>query len=142
MKKALLIFFCVFLLSILFLFLANLLNKKTVLPAPVPSPIPTQLPIPTTEQLIYDRAGEMATEEENFQRKNHPDVFLSNKTPYSTANFSIVNPGFKSLPNGHYYFTITLMGTNKELSKTEFINWLLSLGLTNNQIQNLDITYQ
>lgn len=73
-----------------------------------------------------------------IQRETHPDVFLSNNTPYQTKDFSI-NSSFQSAPQGHYAFSVTLLN---QYAKPLFLNWLHSLGLTDAEIQTLDITYQ
>lgn len=93
---------------------------------------PTQTTLPDT---YPSGAREI---EENFQRLNHPDVFLSNKTPYKTNTFS-VSSRFVSVPIGHYAFTVT--AANVEQAKKEVQSWLKSLELTDTQIQTLDIEY-
>ncbi len=81
-----------------------------------------------------------AEKEDNFQRENHPDVFLSNQTPYKGSNFTITSE-FKSTPSGHFVFKVNLAGSDKSLAKNEFYNWLTSLQLTGQQITLLDIEY-
>ena len=80
-----------------------------------------------------------AKQEEDFLKTNYPDVFLSNKTPFQTSDFSI-SSDFKTTPTGHFYFIINLKG-DKEKAKINFINWLKSLGLIDVQINNLEISY-
>ena len=81
-----------------------------------------------------------AEKEDNFQRENHPDVFLSNQTPYKGSSFTITSE-FKSTPSGHFAFKVSLTGSDKSLAKNEFYNWLTSLQLTGQQITLLDIEY-
>ncbi len=78
---------------------------------------------------------------ENFQKQNSPDVFLANKTPFSTADFFIMND-FISEPLEHFKFTVTLSGPDKEISKQKTIEWIKSIGLTDKQIINLDIDWK
>lgn len=85
-----------------------------------------------------DNAAQALT---NGSRALEPDLFLYNRTPYATTDFSITGAAAKTPPY-HFYFTISLIGTNKDQSKQEFIAWLISLGLTNDQIKTLDIRYQ
>lgn len=73
-----------------------------------------------------------------FQRENHPDVFLSNNVPYQTAAFSVESE-FASSPVGHFRFTVTQKST---AGKNDFLSWLQSLELTEDQITNLDIIYE
>lgn len=80
-----------------------------------------------------------AEKEDNFQKENHPDVFLSNQTPFENEMFSIESD-FKSTPTGHFYFKIMLKG-NYETSKKAVFDWMKSLGLLDTQIQKLDIEY-
>lgn len=83
-----------------------------------------------------------AKQAEDYNRQNYPDIFLANKLPYSTVDFEAVKAGFKQgTPEGRFYFTVTLKGDTVS-SKNAFISWLKSLGLTDIQIQGLDIEYQ
>lgn len=98
---------------------------------------------PTPEFLPDTRPVEVIQAEENFLRENRPDIFLKNLTPYSSEIFSITSD-YRSPPQSHFYFLVTLKSTDQsiaELSKQEFISWLKSLKLTDQQIQALDITY-
>lgn len=47
----------------------------------------------------------------------------------------------KSQSNPSYGFLVTLIGSDQSQSKTDFINWAKSFGLTDNQIQQLNIFY-
>jgi len=70
-----------------------------------------------------------------------PDLFLSNHTPYKGKDFSVTYD-FTTTPNEHFYFTVTLSGSNHDQAKQDFLNWLTSLGFSDAQIQSLDIRYQ
>lgn len=86
-----------------------------------------------------DTQPEGAAEAENaFQRVNHPDVYLSNNVPYSSGTFSVASE-FVTSPEGHFQFTVTsLQSTGKE----DFIAWLKTLLLDDDQIAKLDVIYQ
>lgn len=78
---------------------------------------------------------------DDYSRTHYPDVFLYNRTPYDSADFSVTGDLTDS-PTQHDYFTVTLKGSDVLQSKQSFINWLHSLGLADQQIQTLDIRYQ
>jgi len=82
-----------------------------------------------------DNVPEMELE---WQRVHQPDLFLSNKTPFETQDFSVTND-YTSTPTEHFYFTVTSKTPN---GRQAFLNWLTSLNLGNQQIQQLDIRYQ
>lgn len=98
----------------------------------------TEGPIPT---LIDTRPSEEPQKTDELLKKDRPDAFLSNKMPYKTAEFGVVY-SFKSSPTGHFAFTVTLTGENKDIAKTMFVNWVKSFGITDAQIDQLDITYR
>lgn len=94
-----------------------------------------ELDIPSTRE-----AEDFEQKQLDFQRENSPDVFLVNKVPYSEAGFSITS-SFTESPTQHFYFNVTLKGSDKNQSKESFQGWLGSLGLTSSQIDKLDIRY-
>lgn len=96
---------------------------------------PTPSPFPDT------RSVELEEQDEEIQRQTRPDVFLRNETPYSDSSFSVTS-AHTSTPTGHFYFSVWLLGANKDTSKTAFKTWVKSKGLIDSQIQNLDIRYQ
>ncbi len=71
----------------------------------------------------------------------HPDGYLKSFGDYTGSTFSITST-LSETPTEHYAFTVTLTGPNKTSAKQDFINWALSKGLNQTQIDNLDITYQ
>lgn len=77
----------------------------------------------------------------DWSRTNKPDMFLYNQTPYSTSDFSVSKDISQTAPY-NAFFTVSLLGTDKNSGKQAFLQWLTSLGLTDQQIQNLDIRYQ
>ncbi|MDP3724110.1 MAG: Ig-like domain-containing protein [bacterium] len=80
-------------------------------------------------------------EQERFYLNNYPDVFLSNNIPFDSDQFFIKRGGVRPPPDQRNYFVVTLKG-DRENSKEVFLHWLRSLGLTDTQIQTLDIEYQ
>lgn len=76
----------------------------------------------------------------NWSRANQPDMFVYTNTPYKTADFSVVADFIKTSPY-NAFFNVSLLGQNKDQNKQAFLVWLTSLGLTDQQIQNLDIRY-
>lgn len=77
---------------------------------------------------------------DDFQKSSHPDVFLSNQTPFENEFFRI-DSYFTDVPAGHFAFTASIKTMPVANGKTEMNNWLLSLGLAQDQIKNLDIRY-
>lgn len=96
---------------------------------------PTTTPPPNTAPSGF------IEEQEEFQRKNYPDVFLSNKAPFETDTFSVTSD-YTSEPTDHFYFIVSLKGPDHEKAKENATNWVKSLGLTEEQINSLDITYR
>lgn len=140
MKKQTLIIGIV-LIGIIILVILVTMGKSE--PTTNPTLTPTN-PQPTSEQVGSKRDPELVKRVENFQRQNHPDVFLKNKLtnePYETTQFSITSDFVKATPSGHFHFTISLKD-DKTSAKNGFITWLQSLGLTSQQITTLDVTYK
>ncbi|HEV2340097.1 MAG TPA: Ig-like domain-containing protein [Patescibacteria group bacterium] len=83
------------------------------------------------------------TGQENDQnlQQNYPDIFVENRMPYQTSDFS-VSGDWTDQPTQHYFFTVTLIDSDKNKAKQSFTNWLLSIGLSQTQMQQLDIRYQ
>lgn len=90
---------------------------------------------------VSDPGTQTFQAEEDFMRQNYPDSFLASKLPYSTSDFSAAVSAPKSQSNPSYGFLVTLIGSDQSQSKTDFINWAKSFGLTDNQIQQLNIFY-
>lgn len=74
-----------------------------------------------------------------YLRTSYPDMFLANNAPYENAYFSIVSPNSDSA-SAQYTFEVTLKG-DRVLAKNQFLQWLYYLGLTEQQINSLQITY-
>jgi len=76
-------------------------------------------------------------------RRSDPDVYLNN---YIVTNGVPSNSGFSvskefSFRNGHYYPTVTLLGSDENASKAAFVGWLRSICLTDAQVSQLDAQY-
>lgn len=82
-----------------------------------------------------------AQEAINYQKTQHPDIFLASQTPYSTKDFSVLSQ-FKQQTAGHFAFTVLLKTTDKNVAKNEFISWVKTFSITDQQIQTLDIEYR
>lgn len=78
-----------------------------------------------------------AQQSEEFNRQNHPDIFLANKTPIKQTTFDLYKGTLKSTPQEHYSFVLV---TKADLAKADLSTYLISLGLTQDQINSLDIT--
>lgn len=89
---------------------------------------------------LTGRYPNLDTVSDNSQLQTHPDIFLSNQTPYKQSLFSITS-SFTPNPTGHYFFSITLLG-DQTSAKNSFLSWLKSLGFTDTQIASLDIRYK
>ena len=76
--------------------------------------------------------------EKAFQRELHPDVYLSNNVPYSSDTFSVTGE-FTAEPEGHFKFSVNILKTT---GQEDFIAWLKTLLLTDEQIASLDIIYE
>lgn len=75
-----------------------------------------------------------------FQKENHPDVYLSNRVPYVSGNFEIMAE-FKKDPEGHFAFVVYLKTPDPLQGKKLAHVWLISQGLSEDQIKKLDISY-
>ena len=85
---------------------------------------------------LPDTQPEGAAEAEaKFQRENHPDVYLSNQIPYESFFFVLTS----EFTVDHFRFTVVQKSAS---AKQDFLNWLISLELTESQIDRLDITYR
>ena len=89
-------------------------------------------------QNIPDTMPEGAREQEDaFQRENHPDVYLSNFTPYESPSFSLTSEFVEE--ESIFRFT---MVQKTQSAESDFRNWLSSLELSEEQISRLKITAQ
>lgn len=93
----------------------------------------------TASQLPTGRFDNLDVIADNAQREKHPDIFLSNKVPYDTRSFQVTTDFADGTPEGHYFFTVTVISAS---GKQDFLTWLQSLQLTDQQISSLDIRYQ
>jgi len=85
----------------------------------------------------------LANKVEDYNKQNHPDIFLSYSLPHLETLFSATKGGFKPdpAPDGHYYFIVTLTGADQAGDKQSLAAWLQSLGLSDDQTSRLDFVY-
>lgn len=81
-------------------------------------------------------------ESEDIQLETSPDVYLSNYTPFETQKFRITS-AYKATPTGHFAFTVVTKGeASLEVIKSEVEAWARGHGLTETQVNSLDISYE
>lgn len=73
-----------------------------------------------------------------YQRMHDPETYLQNYSPHETSAFAF-NFSFEG---SHIYFTVTSKKVTKDDAKQQFFTWIQSIGLTQQQLQTLDIRYQ
>jgi hypothetical protein len=78
--------------------------------------------------------------EEEFMRSENPDVFLRNNTPYEQAEFSVTSVYDER--KSDFVFTVTAKSTDRLRAREAFITWMQSLGMTNDDISKLQVTYR
>lgn len=81
-----------------------------------------------------------AEQSEEFNRQNHPDIFLANKTPVKQNSFDLYKGTLKPTPKEHYSF-VMVSKADPASSKNDFFAELKSLGLSQDQINSLDIIF-
>jgi len=77
-----------------------------------------------------------AQQSEEFNRQNHPDIFLADKTPIKQASFDLYQGLLKQTPNEHYSFILV---RKNDSAKNDLTSYLLSLRLKQDQIDSLDV---
>lgn len=102
----------------------------------ITSPSVTQQPLVTVTTNDHTHDLEI-----QHQQKTEPDLFLSNNLPYQTHDFD-ASAAFTSSPTDHFYFTVVTKNGNPDGAKQKFLTWVQSLGLTQEQINKLDIRYE
>lgn len=94
---------------------------------------------PTQEYLPDTQPSGLFESEQNTQREQDPNLFVSNQTPYESSTFYVTSE-FDSNPPSHFYIIVHLKDTNT--GQADFNAWLQSLNLTQQQIDSLDVRYQ
>lgn len=95
-----------------------------------------------SNQITDTRPYHISEDEDAYDLTYRPDLYLTNKTPYSTSNFTVQST-FQKSTKSEFLFIVNLLGNNKTVDKQSFLTWLISLGLTSDQINNkLVIKYQ
>ena len=93
---------------------------------------------PTVEIQKSPQDLELVKESEEFYRTQHPDVFLSNQCPHVQAEFELTTEFVKGDLN-HFAFFFAPKIENRQAATDALNVWLKSLGLTQRQINNLDL---
>ena len=83
-----------------------------------------------------DYANEVETA---INQHNYPDMYLSRYTPYDTNDFTVTSDYNDTA--GAFYFTVTYYVPLEQAQK-EFADWVVSTGLTKEQVTLLHVTYQ
>ena len=92
-----------------------------------------------TEVLPDTRSEAFIAEVEEKEKVNHPDIYITNRTPYEDSTFSITS-SFEPKTPAHYYFVITSK-TDSDSVQQAVNAWLQLQGLSEEQISQLDIRY-
>jgi hypothetical protein len=98
---------------------------------------PTPTPLPDT------RDPDIFSEVQEYNKQNAPELYLISNVPYETDDFFI---DFNFVLNEEtdeerIFFVVTLKG-DEDQSRQAFLNWLSSIDLTPEQIEELDIEYE
>lgn len=93
-----------------------------------------------TPEEFYEQVdpGILLDNSEEEQKKNDPSLYVFNKTPYKTELFSVSS----NLTSDDTIIIHVTLKTDGEKARQEFIEWLLSIGLTEEQIGELNIEYE
>ena len=136
MKKTTLIIIILIIIAIILFLLIYLLSKRSLPEIRQPNTTPT------TEPINYNAPPPgTAEKQEQFQKTEYPDAFLANITPYQNDLF-VVTSNFTSTPTEHFYFTVQLLSTDKVAAQQSVLQWIKGQGLTDQQIQSLDLRYE
>lgn len=95
-------------------------------------------PTPTLGQST--RPIDQVDEDNEALKAQHPDVFLSNYTPYSNSSFSITSAYVSGSP-GHFQFTVTPKMAGQSVTAS-FQSWAQQQGLNSSQTSSLDVVYK
>lgn len=105
------------------------------------TPNPTVEPTPPVDADKSEGAEQAVKEALEIYRGQDPAFFVANNVPFTGANFSI-DLQFIPKPEAHYGFIVTATTGTLVTAENEAHEWLLSLGLTEVQIQQLEIVYR
>jgi len=96
---------------------------------------------PTQEFLPDTQPEGLYEQTQNEQKKERPDIYVANNTPYESGSFS-VRADFEPKIPAHYYLIVTSKINNDEQVKQDVNVWLQQLDLSQDQIAGLDIRYE
>lgn len=85
--------------------------------------------------------SDLIEREEQATKSSHPDIYLTNQTPYESNVFRITATFEPKIP-AHFFFTVKPKIADTERVRQDVDVWLQSLDLTSEQISNLDIRYE
>lgn len=96
----------------------------------------------TLSEILPDtRSNDLIEEVEEKERVNHPDIYITNRTPFEDSTFSI-RSDFEPKTPAHYYFIVTSKINDRSTVEQAVNAWLQLQGLTEQQINGLDVRYQ
>lgn len=88
----------------------------------------------------FEYKNQQIAQLESINLQTQPDLYLFNLLPHRTNEYSI--SGKYDSSSEKYIFTIIHLSQNQELIKNKAIEWIKQQGLTDQQIQQLSISYQ
>jgi hypothetical protein len=97
----------------------------------------TDGPKPSFQPNTYPEGS--AQVEDDFNKTNNPDIYVATRCPHEEATFSIVKKYNESTRK--FDFLVTAKG-DKTKAQEDVQTWLTSIGLSNDAISTLKITYQ
>ncbi|MFA6005858.1 MAG: hypothetical protein WC775_05240 [Patescibacteria group bacterium] len=150
-----------FVVILLFFGFTLIQNKSTVKNPPAPTippttiplfpsnivpKVPTATPIPTITTSPQVTPGpspdtrpvELISQIEEKHRVENPDIYVANKLPYIGSDFEM---NYDMAADGKITFTVRSSDFSGSELQRKVATWLLSLGLTIEQINSLTIEY-
>lgn len=82
----------------------------------------------------------VAGKNDELTKQQFPDIFVYNRTPFVTDDFALYGD-FTQTPTQHHFFYFASK-TDPTKAHQALLNWFTSLGLTDDQIKQLDIRPQ
>lgn len=131
-------------ISILFIIIVIFITyqqKQSVTTPLIPTTTPTSSFVPSP-QIQNDRSdfNEEYNRELEIYRQTEPDFYLAQFTPIITPDYTIIRR-YTTSPKPHQAFVIVLDSKDSVKSRQMAREYILSKGLTEQQIEELDITY-
>lgn len=96
----------------------------------------------TSQKVLPDtRSKDLITEAEEQERIDHPDIYITNRTPFENETFAITSD-FEPKTPAHYFFSVVSKIGDTESTQRAVDAWLQLQGLSEEQITELDIRYK